>query len=94
MENTSEQQTIISLKEIYKDIDALEKSKIEVTEFHKRSEEFFIFCIMGFITSIIRLYFTNHLFKTDSLNVKIRTYRIFEISSLEFLLSYLLYYLL
>jgi len=28
------------LKEIYKDIDKLEKSKIEVTEFHKRSEEF------------------------------------------------------
>ena len=31
------------LKEIYKDIDKLEKSKIEVTEFHKRSEEFLRF---------------------------------------------------
>ena len=29
-----------SLKEIYKDIDALEKSIIEVTEFHKRAEKF------------------------------------------------------
>ena len=29
-----------SLKTIYKDIDELEKSKIEVTEFHKRKEEF------------------------------------------------------
>ena len=34
-----------SLKEIYKDIDALEKSKIEVTEFHKRSEEFLPFSL-------------------------------------------------
>lgn len=32
-----------SLKEIYKDIDTLEKSKIEITEFHKRSEEFLPF---------------------------------------------------
>ena len=31
------------LKEIYKDIDKLEKSKIEVTEFNKRSEEFLRF---------------------------------------------------
>ena len=31
------------LKKIYKDIDKLEKSKIEVTEFHKRSEEFLRF---------------------------------------------------
>jgi len=34
-----------SLKEIYKDIDLLEKSKIEVTEFHKRSEEFLPFAL-------------------------------------------------
>lgn len=34
-----------SLKEIYKDIDSLEKSKIEVTEFHKRSEEFLPFAL-------------------------------------------------
>ena len=37
------------LKEIYKDIDKLEKSKIEVTEFHKRSEEFTNFAIPAFI---------------------------------------------
>ena len=48
-----------SLKEIYKDIDALEKSKIEVTEFHKRSEEFLPFALwalgllfLGFILQI------------------------------------------
>ena len=34
-----------SLKEIYKDIDALEKSKIEVTEFHKRAEKFVPFAL-------------------------------------------------
>ena len=37
------------LKEIYKDIDKLEKSKIEVTEFHKRSEEFSNFAIPALI---------------------------------------------
>ena len=51
-----------SLKEIYKDIDALEKSKIEVTEFHKRSEEFLPFALwtlgllfFGFILQITYL---------------------------------------
>ena len=34
-----------SLKEIYKDIDALEKSKIEVTEFHNRTDEFLPFAL-------------------------------------------------
>ena len=38
-----------SLKEIYKDIDKLEKSKIEVTEFHKRSEEFRAFVFPALI---------------------------------------------
>ena len=37
------------LKEIYKDIDELEKSKIEITEFHKRSEEFSNFAIPAFL---------------------------------------------
>ena len=51
-----------SLKEIYKDIDALKKSKIEVTEFHKRSEEFLPFALwalgllfLGFILQITYL---------------------------------------
>ena len=38
-----------SLKEIYKDIDALEKSKIEVTEFHKRAEKFMSFALWALI---------------------------------------------
>ena len=51
-----------SLKEIYKDIDVLEKSKIEVTEFHKRSEEFLPFAlwalgllVFGFILQLTYL---------------------------------------
>ena len=51
-----------SLKEIYNDIDSLEKSKIEVTEFHKRSEEFLpfslwalVFLFLGFILQITYL---------------------------------------
>ena len=51
-----------SLKEIYKEIDSLEKSKIEVTEFHKRSEEFLSFALwalallfLGFILEITYL---------------------------------------
>ena len=38
-----------SLKEIYNDIDELEKSKIEVTEFHKRSEEFVPFVLSALV---------------------------------------------
>ena len=42
-----------SLKEIYKDIDALEKSKIEVTEFHKRAEKFMPFALWALILIVI-----------------------------------------
>ena len=42
-----------SLKEIYKDIDELERSKIDVTEFHKRAEEFTLFALSAFILLII-----------------------------------------
>ena len=41
------------LKEIYKDIDKLEKSKIEVTEFHKRSEEFNKFAIPALLLLVL-----------------------------------------
>ena len=51
-----------SLREIYKDIDVLEKSKIEITEFHKRSEEFLPFALwalgllfLGFLLQITYL---------------------------------------
>ena len=48
-----------ALKEIYKDINTLEKSKIEVTEFHKKSEEFLPFALLAltllFIAFILQI---------------------------------------
>jgi Ca-activated chloride channel family protein len=37
------------LRDIYKEIDQLEKSRIEVTEYKKHHEEFFIFGLIAFI---------------------------------------------
>jgi len=42
-----------SLKQIYKDIDSLEKSKIEVTQFHKRSEKFLPFALSSLVLLFI-----------------------------------------
>jgi Ca-activated chloride channel family protein len=42
-----------ALKQIYQDIDILEKSKIEVNEFHKRSEEFIQFAVSALILLFI-----------------------------------------
>ena len=50
-----------SLKNIYKDIDELEKSKIEVTNFIN-AQRISTFCNMGFNTVIIIIYLTNYLF--------------------------------
>jgi Ca-activated chloride channel family protein len=48
------------LREIYQEIDKLEKSKIDVTEFQKKKEEFFLFALVAFllITMEILLRFT------------------------------------
>ena len=43
------------LEEIYREIDALEKSKIEVNEFNRKSEEFLPFAIAGFLSLVISL---------------------------------------
>ena len=43
------------LEEIYREIDALEKSKIEVNEFSRKSEEFLPFAIAGFLSMLISL---------------------------------------
>ena len=43
------------LEEIYKEIDALEKSKIEVQEFSRKSEEFLPFAIAGFLSLVMSL---------------------------------------
>ena len=54
MENILEQ-LIIPLKEIYKDIDELEKSKIQISNFHKKSEEYLplLFGTYSFIYSVL-----------------------------------------
>ena len=44
-----------TLKAIYKDIDELEKSKIEVTEFHKRKEEFTPYILFSLLSLILSL---------------------------------------
>jgi len=38
-----------ALQEIYNEIDQLEKSKIDVTEFYKKSEEFYLFALLALI---------------------------------------------
>ena len=43
------------LEEIYKQIDALEKSKIEVREFSRKSEEFLPFALLGALFLIVSL---------------------------------------
>lgn len=43
------------LREIYNEIDQLEKSKIDVTEFKKKKEEFFDFALLGFLIIIFEI---------------------------------------
>lgn len=52
------------LEEIYKEIDQLEKSKIEVHEFSHRSEEFLPFAVLGLLFLIVSLLLKTTLFKS------------------------------
>ncbi|MCD4772697.1 MAG: VWA domain-containing protein, partial [Bacteroidales bacterium] len=52
------------LKAIYNEIDKLEKSKIDVTEFEKRHEEFLLFAIFALVLLILEIIFRNTVFKT------------------------------
>ena len=47
------QQTTHLLKKIYDEIDLLEKSKIKVTEFSKKKEEFRLFLYVSFLLLIV-----------------------------------------
>jgi Ca-activated chloride channel family protein len=47
------------LKKIYEEIDKMEKSKIEVTEFSEKNEEFFWFVIIGVALIIIEITLKN-----------------------------------
>lgn len=52
------------LKSIYNEIDELEKSKIDVTEFHKKSEEFYLFALLALLLFIIEILLKNTVFRT------------------------------
>lgn len=53
-----------SLEAIYEEIDQLEKSKIEVTEYRKKKEEFFPFALIGLVLLFIDFTLRNTLLKT------------------------------
>ncbi|NQU88230.1 MAG: VWA domain-containing protein [Mariniphaga sp.] len=52
-----------TLEEIYKEIDELEKSKIEVREFSRKSEEFLLFAVAGILLLILSLLLKTTLFR-------------------------------
>ena len=52
------------LEEIYKEIDALEKSKIEVHEFSRKSEEFLPFALAGLLLLILSLILKTTIFRS------------------------------
>jgi Ca-activated chloride channel family protein len=52
------------LKQIYDEIDQLEKSKIDVTEFHKKSEEFAILVLLALLFFVLEILLKNTVFKT------------------------------
>lgn len=53
-----------SLENIYNEIDKLEKSKIDVTEFSKKHEEFLPFAILALLLLIAEVLLRNTVFKT------------------------------
>ena len=53
-----------SLAAIYEEIDQLEKSKIEVTEYRKKKEEFFPFAVIAGLLFAIQFLLINTIFKT------------------------------
>lgn len=52
------------LKAIYNEIDKLEKSKIDVTEFEKKHEEFLIFALIALLLLVFEIILRNTVFKT------------------------------
>ncbi len=52
------------LREIYAEIDQLEKSKIDVTEFRRKTEEFFPLAIIAFALLALEFIFRKTIFKT------------------------------
>ena len=52
------------LEEIYREIDLLEKSKIEVREFSRRSEEFLPFALSGILLLVLSLFLRTTIFRS------------------------------
>jgi len=52
------------LKDIYEEIDKLEKSKIDVTEFHKKTEEFLPLAVFALMLFLFEFLLKNSVFKT------------------------------
>ena len=53
-----------ALQEIYQEIDQMERSKIEVKEYHKKNEEFLIFAFLGLLLLIFEFGLKNTIFKS------------------------------
>ena len=51
------------LEEIYKEIDALEKSKIDVQQYSRKSEEFLSFAILGVLFLIVGIFLRTTIFR-------------------------------
>lgn len=54
------------LREIYGEIDKLEKSKIDVTEFRKKKEEFFPYALLAFLLITLEVILRNTYFRSAS----------------------------
>jgi len=52
------------LEEIYKEIDQLEKSKIDVHEFSRKSEEFLPFALIGILLLVLSLFLRTTIFRS------------------------------
>jgi Ca-activated chloride channel family protein len=51
------------LRQVYQEIDKLEKSKIDVTEFHKKKEEFLLLAFIALILITLEIVFRNTYFR-------------------------------
>jgi Ca-activated chloride channel homolog len=53
----------IKLRQIYREIDKMEKSKIDVTEFRKKREEYLLLTLIAFVLLALEILMRNTLFK-------------------------------
>lgn len=53
----------VKLRQIYQEIDKLEKSKIDVTEFRKKKEEYLLLTLIAFVLLALEILMRNTLFK-------------------------------